>query len=209
MNDFVDILDVPNSLKSGVLTPVPKKGKDACIPNNNRGIVNSCLLMKLLESILKVRVDKIFSNKQSRLQRGFTEKSGSLNAAFIVSEAINDAEINKLPLYFTTLDAQKAFDTVNHEVLFNKLYHYGIKGELWIMLRNLYRNSTVKVKWNGELSDEFLLSQGTKQGAKLSTSLYKCYNNSTLIALENSGLGAKMRSGTRFSGIWPFIGITF
>ena len=89
-----------------------------------------------------------------------------------------------------SLDAQKAFDTVDHEVLFNKLYHLGIKGHLWLLLRNLYRNANVRVKWNGNLSDEFTMLQGTKQGAKLSTTLYKCYNNSTLDCLVRSNLGA-------------------
>jgi hypothetical protein len=28
-----------------------------------------------------------------------------------------------------TLDAEKAFDKLNHEILFNKLYHYGIVGD--------------------------------------------------------------------------------
>jgi hypothetical protein len=37
-------------------------------------------------------------------------------------------------LFIITLDAQKAFDKVNHELLFNKLYHDGIQGDLWILL---------------------------------------------------------------------------
>jgi hypothetical protein len=40
-------------------------------------------------------------------------------------------------LFIITLDAQKAFDKVNHELLFNKLYHDGIQGDLWILLRTL------------------------------------------------------------------------
>ena len=55
-------------------------------------------------------------------------------------------------LFIITLDAQKAFDKVNHELLFNKLYHDGIQGDLWILLRNMYKNLNVKVKWNNGIS---------------------------------------------------------
>jgi hypothetical protein len=43
-------------------------------------------------------------------------------------------------LLLLTLDAEKAFDKLNHEILFNKLYHNGIKGALWVLLRNMYRS---------------------------------------------------------------------
>ena len=65
-----------------------------------------------------------------------------------------------------------------------------MQGELWILLRNMYRNSNVQVKWNNTLSEKFELLQGTKQGSKLSTTLYKCYHNSILNAKKDSGLGA-------------------
>jgi hypothetical protein len=44
------------------------------------------------------------------------------------------------------------FDRLNHELLFNKLYHDGICGDLWILLRNMYREVSVKVKWDNNLS---------------------------------------------------------
>ncbi|KAH3722366.1 hypothetical protein DPMN_065324 [Dreissena polymorpha] len=79
------------------------------------------------------------------MQRVFTAKSSSMNAAVIVSEAMEHHHETHKPLMLATLDAQKAFDRVNHSILFNKLYHLGVKGPLWILLRNLYRESTVRV----------------------------------------------------------------
>jgi hypothetical protein len=85
---------------------------------------------------------------------------------------------------------QKAFDRVHHEMLFNKIYHDGIQGNLWLLLRNMYREVTVKVKWNNSLSEQFTQDIGVRQGAKLSSVLYKRYNNSILKALARSDLGA-------------------
>ena len=192
VNDIFKNLDVPNPMKCGILNPIHKKGKDKFLTDNYRGIVISDTFAKILEIILKNRLDKIFNTIQHPLQRGFTEKTSSMNAAFIISEAMeHHRELNK-PLLLATLDAQKAFDRVNHEILFNKLYHIGVQGPLWLLLRNLYRQSTVKVKWEGQLSNEFELKQGTKQGAQLSTTLYKIYHNDLLKSVSQSTLGASI-----------------
>ncbi|KAH3803080.1 hypothetical protein DPMN_156780 [Dreissena polymorpha] len=39
---------------------------------------------------------------------------------------------------------------------------------------------TTTISWDGDLSDAFILKQGTKQGAQLSTTLYKVYHNHLL-----------------------------
>jgi len=72
-------------------------------------------------------------------------------------------------LFIITLDAQKAFDKVNHELLFNKLYHDGIQGDLWILLRNMYKKLNVQVKWNNGISENVEVKHGIRQRAKLST----------------------------------------
>lgn len=72
------------------------------------------------------------------------------------------------------------------------MYHDGNCGDLWILLRNMYREMSVKVKWDNNLSRKVDVAQGIRQGAKLSTMLYKRYNNNILEALERSGMGAQI-----------------
>ncbi|CAC5362881.1 unnamed protein product [Mytilus coruscus] len=49
---------------------------------------------------------------------------------------------------------------------------------------------SIKVKWEGQYTEDVMVLQGIQQGAKLSTTLYKCYNNVILDSILKSGLGA-------------------
>ncbi|CAC5425180.1 unnamed protein product [Mytilus coruscus] len=179
LNLILTYLDVPIFLKTGILTPILKKEKDKTLPSSYRGITVTKTFAKILQSILKDRVDSVFNNIHNSLQRGFTEGVSSPCAAFLTSEAIEESKKLKILMILITLDAEKAFDKLNHEILFNKLYHYGIKGKLWILLRNLYKGMSIKVKWEGQCTEDVMVLQGIQQGAKLSTTLYKCYNLTT------------------------------
>ncbi|CAC5405766.1 unnamed protein product [Mytilus coruscus] len=192
LNLILTYLDVTIFLKTGILTPILKKEKDKTLPSSYRGITVTKTFAKILQSILKDRVDSVFNNIQNSLQRGFTEGVSSLCAAFLTSEAIEESKKLKILMILITLDAEKAFDKLNHEILFNKLYHYGIKGKLWILLRNLYKGMSIKVKWEGQCTEDVMVLQGIQQGAKLSTTLYKCYNNVILDSILKSGLGARI-----------------
>ena len=131
INKIFDELDVPPKLKSGFVTPVLKPKKDKLYPENYRGITVTNKFSTIVESLLKDRIEPKLLPTQSKLQRGFTEKSSSLNTAFLVTQSADHyIEINEEELFLLTLDAQRAFDTLDHELLFNKLFHDGITGDL-------------------------------------------------------------------------------
>ena len=66
--------------------------------------------------------------------------------------------------------------------LFNDL---GIKGRMWLAIKDLYTDVKAQVLYSGELSREFDVSQGTGQGRIFAPFMYKVYINSLLQKLFN------------------------
>ena len=188
INNIFRLKKIPEILKEGLLTPVYKKG-DKSNPSNYRSISVTPILFKILEHILNNRHNQLIKPTQSKLQKGFTEKTSSMNAALILSECINESNAQKKPMYIAALDVQKAFDVVNHKFLLHKLYFDGITGDDWLLLSDLYTNMTARVKWDGFLSVPFVIKQGVRQGGILSASHYKIYNNPLLLEIEDKFTG--------------------
>ena len=84
------------------------------------------------------------------------------------------------------LDVRKAFDTVWIDGLLYKLFNdLGIKGRMWLAIKDLYTDVKAQVLYSGELSREFDVSQGTGQGRIFAPFMYKVYINSLLQKLSN------------------------
>ncbi|XP_063436501.1 uncharacterized protein LOC134717932 [Mytilus trossulus] len=198
INNIFYTKHVPAAIKKGLLTPVHKKDKDPTIPSNYRGITVISIICKVLELCLRVRIEGTLNKQQNKLQKGFTKGASSINIALLITEAINEAKDNNEKLILITLDAEKAFDVVDHIHLFWKLYHQGITGPTWLLIRELYNNTSTQVKSQGCISQAFTNEQGVKQGGILSANFYKSYNKNILDTLEATNIGFKI--GTNYLG---------
>ena len=65
---------------------------------------------------------------------------------------------NRLPLTVTFIDLKKTFDSINREVMFAVLRHYGIPEAVVNAVRTLYNNSESAVMVDGNISDPFEVS---------------------------------------------------
>ncbi len=193
-NEILRSRIVPDSFKCGTLTPVLKKGKDATATDSYRGITVTAILGKVFEYVLLDRL-KI---SQSTMQFGFTRGLSPTMASLLVSEAYTNSNLTSANIYLATLDAQKAFDVVDHTILLDKLHQQKVHPDLWLLIKNMYEGLTSRVKWMGDLSDSFKIQQGVRQGGILSTELYKVYVNCLLYELEQNHLG--LHIGLTYAG---------
>ena len=71
---------------------------------------------------------------------------------------------NKMEAVVISIDAEKAFDSVNWDFLYRVLHRFGFHVKVIETIQALYNNPTVRVKVNGYLSIRFTLERGTRQG---------------------------------------------
>ena len=199
INKIFDERMVPNALKYAYKLPIPKKGKDARIKDNYRGITVSSIILKTVELIcLRLEMEHLIDKNTNDLQFGFTKCRSPSMASLLITESIAEAMQEKQGLYIASLDARKAFDVVSQNILLNKLHELGTSSTIWEIINSIYTDSKEVVRWKGLDSRPYCVLQGVKQGSILSPSLYKTYINNLLDTLQKSDLGAGI--GTTFIG---------
>ena len=73
------------------------------------------------------------------------------------------------------LDASKAFDRVNHSILFSKLISRNVPMIFIRLLQFWYKNQAMKVRWGNVTSNSINVSNGVRQGGVLSPYLFSIY----------------------------------
>ncbi len=110
-------------------------------------------------------------------QFGFQKhKSTSLAILDICNQLVNAIESKQFSCCIF-LDFAKAFDTVNHDILLNKLEHYGIQGIALKWLRSYLKDRTQRVSVGGTLSKSNYNNNGVPQGSVLELLLFLLYIN--------------------------------
>ena len=154
-----------------------KKG-DPKLCGNYRAIGISPALAKLLSTLVHERLleyattTKILPNTQF----GFISERRREDSIFMLQHDIQQTLKGGELLYTIFIDLTKAFDRVPHNLLLQKLGYLGIKGHMLEMIRNMYQNTKIHLKLNGERSKNAIAQeQGVRQGDPLSPLLYNLY----------------------------------
>ena len=82
------------------------------------------------------------------------------------------------------IDLQKAFDTVNHEILLEKLKYYGIIRKQKDWFRSFLTNRKQYPSMEGFFSQTKIVKCGVQEGSTLGPLLFLIYINDLAYALE-------------------------
>ena len=125
----------PQIFKVAKVIPIYKSGNKDLV-NNYRPISLLSSLSKVLEKLIKTRFVNFFEKHDIfyDYQYGFRKKHGVIHALLDVTTLGFDAIQNRNYTALVLIDLRKAFDSVSHEILLKKLYHYGIRAQLMHLL---------------------------------------------------------------------------
>lgn len=126
--------ELPDSLKRGVITCLPKGNKDKLLLKNWRPISLLNTSYKLASSCIAERLKTVLPNIINEDQTGFISGRYIGENVRLLYDIINYTEKNKIPGMLLLIDFEKAFDSVSWKFLFKVLeyFNFGDSFKKWI-----------------------------------------------------------------------------
>ncbi len=182
----------PHALLSAVIVPIPKDRKgDLSDSDNYRGIALGCAISKALDIIILTRhsADVL---KTSDMQFAYKPNHSTTMCTMVLKEIIHQYWNGNSSVYGCFVDATKAFDLVSFPKLFELLLDRGLPVPILRVLLDTYKRQRVSAVWNSRKSDSFTVTNGVRQGAVLSATLYTVYVDELMHRLEQKQVGCEI-----------------
>ena len=177
-NNILDSGTFPDKWKIATVTPIPKV-TNATSPSDLRPISLLPVPGKLLEKYISINIEdyletnNFFTDCQNGFRKGKSTSSAMAKYLDDVLDGLNESH-TCIAAY---LDVRKAFDTINHHRLLNKLRAAGIGDTLCSLLENYLSNRKQKTKLYGSLSNLESVSIGVPQGSTVGPLMFIIYIN--------------------------------
>ena len=178
INQMLNTGIFPDRLKIARVKPLYKKD-DSHMFTNYRPISLLPAISKIFEKIIFIQLYAYFvkNNLFFSSQYGFrSEHSTEFAALELVDRIIQQLDQKEIP-FSIFLDLSKAFDTLDHNILLEKLTYYGVTGMANNLIKSYLTDRKQFVEFDGVKSDMLNISTGVPQGSVLGPLLFIIYLN--------------------------------
>lgn len=188
-NTMIETGSIPIELKTAIVKPLFKGGQRGQVENYRPISILPCLA-KILEKFIYITMSSFVEkyNIISPTQYGFVPGRGTQPLLESLSDQLNLGFENNLFICACFLDVRKAFDTVSHSILLQKLSAVGFRGPFLSLLTNFLQNRSQLVSIKGLHSVKVSLKSGVPQGSVLSPLLFNIYVNDMSTSVSNCSL---------------------
>ena len=168
----------PKSCKVAKLKPLYKKGSKND-PQNYRPISILPILSKIIERVVHDQTNNFLGNNNIlyKFQSGFRGKHSTNECLSYLNDKILKGFDEGLLTGMILIDLQKAFDTIDHEILFEKLVYLRFTDNTILWFKSYLGGRTFKVNIDKTFSDPGDQVCGVPQGSILGPLLFLLYVN--------------------------------
>lgn len=168
----------PDKLKVAKVSVI-HKGGDENDMGNYRPISVLPIFSKIIERVIYVRFANFCSSKKviTEHQYGFQKNKFTEKALLSIKDKIIDNFEQKRLTIGIFLDFKKAFDSIKHEILLQKITEYGIRGSSLNLIRSYLSNRFQYTDMKHSKSEMGKINYGVPQGSILGPLLFLLYIN--------------------------------
>lgn len=175
-------------MKQGVITLIPKPGKDGKLLDNYHPISLLNNDYKILTYIYTNRLKRGLDQIISETQTGFVSNRSIHNNVRLVQDLLEYSHLIEDKGFILFLDFYKVFEMLEHQFLFKVLRMYGFGPKFCNIIESFYNDTASSVALAQGTSPHFTINRGVKQGCNISPFLFILAAELLAILVKNSDL---------------------